>query len=109
MQSFIYVTKQDIYFFQKTSRRGNVIRSFWKEILKNIQRKLKKELKTKPTILVEADNQKNIYKFVTQGASEELKSFLEQYTVLLIDKNNSENSMVQDIYSKYLLSLKFHN
>jgi hypothetical protein len=109
MQNFIYVSKQDIYFFQKTSRRRNSIRMFWKDILKHMQIKLKKELKKKPTILAEMYGQQNIYKFVTRDASEQLRSFLEQYTVLLIEKDDSENFVVHDGFSKYLLGLKFHN
>jgi hypothetical protein len=79
----IIVTEEDVRLFKFTSNKKIKIYQFWKEIISLMPRKLRMEVRTKATSIVELEqsNPQKIYKFKTQNASLDLEVFLNNFII----------------------------
>lgn len=73
------VKKEDYLEFKTKSKRRNKVYLYWKNIIKSMSRKLKSEVRKKPTTLEPELDQK--YCFKTESASKELNDFLKTFTL----------------------------
>lgn len=80
------VTQQDIDEYLFSLKKNTKINKFWKQVLKRMPTTLLKEVSSKYTNIEK--NYRAIYIFKTKDASEELKEFLDKFTVTL-----NENSI----------------
>jgi hypothetical protein len=81
----LIVTQNVVDEFLYTARRDNTVRQFWIDIVKNMPQKLKQEVRSKPTYLVEMkniDDTTSKLKFLTDNASKRLQDYLNKFLVL---------------------------
>jgi hypothetical protein len=86
----LYVEIEDIYIYQYKVTVTGKIYKFWKQIIKRMPADLKREISSKPTKLVEA-NENGTYRFVTEEASRSLKDWLVKFKILVNKKTKAEH------------------
>lgn len=85
----IYVAEKDYQDYLYSSSRKNLILRFWINIFRNMPGKLQQEAKSKPTNLIKQFTEESelsgavLYRFKTEGASSELKEYLNKYCVFV--------------------------
>lgn len=85
----IYVSEEDYHNYVYSSSRQNRILRFWIEIFRNMPGRLQQEAKLKPTNLTKQFTEESelsgavLYRFKTEGASSELKEYLNKYCVFV--------------------------
>lgn len=89
----IYVSEKDYHNYVYSSSRQNRILRFWIDIFRNMPVKFQQEAKSKATNLEKQFTEESelngaiLYRFKTEGASSELKEYLNKYCVFVENEN----------------------
>lgn len=90
----LYVSQKDLDTYNYKSSRNEKIFLFWRMIMEKMPLELKIEVRTKPTYLNLVNEKEKVYQFETVGASEDLKLYLNEFSVI-----HKEMSIAYDIFS----------
>jgi transcriptional regulator with XRE-family HTH domain len=102
-KKYIFVKQKEYEEFKYTSHRTNRILQFWIYILHSMPDLLHKESKRKPTNLTQQSKGEfeitgaKPFQFETNGASENLKSYLDQFAVFVEDDSKEVYKWREDI------------
>jgi transcriptional regulator with XRE-family HTH domain len=90
---YIFVKQKDYEQFLYTSNRSNRILQFWISIIHSMPKVIARETRRKPTNLILQNKGEfeitgaKPFQFETQGASEDLRTYLDQYAVFVEQKS----------------------
>lgn len=85
----IFIKEKDYQEYIYSSNRQNRILRFWISIFRNMPGKLQSEAKSKPTNLIKQHTEESevkgaiLYRFKTEGASNNLQKYLDSYGVFV--------------------------
>lgn len=80
-----FVKEEQISGFQFGASKKNLVRKYWRFIVKNMPEELKNEVRTKRTDLVDLNcNSKKLYIFHPENASWQLQNYLSKYEILAV-------------------------